>query len=177
MVNITRKTIKTVQWSLLAALGAGAGASFLLDYAPGIRAGRSFAAVMIEMLKILPCAFVLLALFEEWGKRETVVRHLGGGRSLRGYLWAVLLGGMTIGGLFVAFPVAASLHKKGASLRVIFAYLGFAGVCRIPMTLFEASFLGPKFTVVRLAVSIPLMLLAGVALGGILERKEYQITE
>ena len=177
MVKQNRKIRKFVQWSLLVLLTAGGIVSLLVNYDPGVRASESFVDVMLEMLKILPCAFVLLALFEEWIKRETVVRHLGSGRSIRGYLWAILLGGMTIGGLFVAFPVACTLHKKGASLKVIFAYLGFAGICRIPMTLFEASFLGVPFSAVRLAVTIPLMLVAGVILGGILERKGYEITE
>ena len=149
----------------------------MFDYKPGLRAGQEFGDVIIEMLKILPCAFILIALFEQWVERETVICHLGDGNRIRGYLWALLLGSMIVGGLYVAFPLAYTLHKKGASLKVIFSYLGFAGVCRVPMTLFEVSFMGFKFTLIRLAVAISLMLITGITLGSLLEKRDYQIRE
>ena len=172
MVNRSKKIIQLLLVGLFA---AGVGISFLFDYGPGIRSGREFGDVIIEMLKILPCAFILIAIFEQWVKRQTVLRHLGDGSGIRGYLWALLLGAMTVGGLYVAFPLAYTLRKKGASLKVVFSYLGFAGVCRIPMTLFEVSFLGLKFMLIRLVVAIPLMLIVGIALGGFLEKRGYQI--
>jgi len=120
---------------------------------------------------------VLIALFDVWVKREMVIRHFGKGSGIRGYLWAILLAGTTIGGLYVAFPLAYSLHRKGAKLGVTFAYIGFAGISRIPMTLFEASFMGAKFTAVRLAVSIPLITIAAVLMGRVLTKRGYDITE
>jgi len=68
-------------------------------------------------------------------------------------------------------------YKKGAGLSVVFAYVGFVGACRIPMTMFEASFLGATFTAIRLAVSIPLIVLGAVVMGSILQRRGYEITE
>jgi len=174
LVKPSKKTIQLVMVGLFVTV---VGASFLFDYEPGVRAGREFVDVMIEMLKILPCAFILIALFEQWVKQETVVRHLGDGCGVRGYLWALLLGSMVIGGLYVAFPLAYTLREKGASLKVIFSFLGFAGVCRIPMTLFEVSFMGFKFTLIRLVVAIFLMLIAGIVIGGFLEKKGYQMQE
>ena len=60
-------------------------------------------------------------------------------------------------------------------MKIIFAYLGFTGVCRIPMTIFEISFLGLPFTIVRLMVTIPLFLLIGILMGGILKKKNYEL--
>jgi uncharacterized membrane protein YraQ (UPF0718 family) len=168
---------KFIQLLLVGLFAVVLGVSFLFDYEPGIRAGQEFYDVIIEMLKILPCAFILIALFEQWVKQETVIRHLGNDSGVRGYLWALLLGSMTVGGLYVAFPLAYTLRKKGASLKVVFSFLGFAGVCRIPMTLFEVSFLGLKFTLIRLTVAIFLMLITGIILGSFLEKRDYQIQE
>lgn len=127
------------------------------------------------MLKILPCAFILIGLFEVWVKRETVEKHFGEESGLKGYLWAVLLAGTTVGGLYVAFPVAYSLHSKGARLSVIFTYLGAAAICRVPMTIFEASFLGIKFTAIRLFVSLPLVILSSILLEDYLKKTGYKI--
>ena len=165
------------QLGLAAAFGVFVAASFVFDVSAGRAMGRAFAGILLDMLALLPCAFVLIALFDVWVKRETVQRHLGRGAGPRGYLWAMLLGGMSVGGMYVAFPVAYSLYRKGARLSVVFAYVGFAGVCRIPMTMFEVSFMGPLFTAVRLAVSIPLVLLTGILMGRFLERRGYAITE
>jgi len=174
---VIKHSKKIIQLLLVGLFAVVLEVSFLFDSAPGVRAGREFGGVIIEMLKILPCAFILIALFEQWVKQEVVIRHLGGDSGIRGYLWALLLGSMIIGGLYVAFPLAYTLRKKGASLKVVFSFLGFAGVCRIPMTLFEVSFLGLKFTLIRLAIAITLMLLTGITLGSFLEKRGYQIQE
>ena len=160
-----------------AAFALFVAASTLCGYAQGVQSGREFVDVIVKMLKLLPCAFVLIALFEVWVRRETVERHLGSSKGVRGYLWSILLGGMVVGGAFVAFPLAYTLRRKGASLPVIFCFLGFAGVCRIPMTVFEISFLGWKFTVVRLVSAIILVLISGYCLGSFLERRDYRIRE
>ena len=89
-------------------------------------------------------------------QKETVEKHLGKESGIRGYTWGVLLAGTTVGGLYVAFPVAYSLYNKGAKLSVIFTYLGASAICRVPMTIFETSFMGIKFSIIRWSVSLPL---------------------
>lgn len=151
-------------------------ASWVLDFGPGKEMAGNLAVFSVDMLAILPGAFILIGLFEVWVGRETVERHLGEGSGVRGYLWAVLLAGTTVGGLYVAFPVAYSLFRKGAKLGVIFTYIGASAICRVPMTVFEASFLGAKFSAVRLLVSLPLVIVTSVLLGTYLTRKGYRFT-
>ena len=149
--------------------------SAMIDFSPGKQIGSNFIYFWADLIKILPFAFVLIGLFEVWVNRQTVERHLGAESGARGYLWAMVLSGITVGGVFVAFPVAYSLHKKGAALGVIFTYIGASAVCRIPMNLFELSFMGFKFTAIRLAVSLPLVILSSVLLGRYLKRQNYEI--
>ena len=149
--------------------------SIIIGFRPGEEIGQNFVSFSLHMLKILPCVFVLIGLFEVWVKRETIEKHFGQESGFRGYIWAVLLAGTTVGGLYVALPVAYSLYNKGAKLSVIFTYIGAAALCRVPMGIFEASFLGIKFTVIRLLVSLPLVVIASILLGNYLTRKNYQI--
>ena len=151
--------------------------SWVIDFTPGKEISNNFTSFALEMLKILPCVFILVGLFEVWVKSETVEKYLGERSGIKGYLWAVLLAGTTVGGLYIAFPVAYSLYNKGARLGVIFTYIGASAICRIPMTIFEASFLGIKFTIIRLLVSLPLVILAGMLLGNYLTKRDYRITE
>jgi len=151
--------------------------SWILGFGPGKEISHNFAVFSMEMLTILPCAFVLIGLFEVWVKRETVAKHLGEESGIKGYLWAVLLASTTVGGLYVAFPIAYSLYSKGAKLSVIFTYIGASAICRIPMTIFEASFMGMKFSVIRLLVSLPLVILTSMLLGRYLTKRNYRIQE
>ena len=149
--------------------------SYLVNFKSGKAIGDNFIKYSISMIKILPFAFILIGLFEVWVKRETVERHLGNRAGFISYIWAILLGGTTIGPMIVALPVAHSLYNKGARLSVIFTYVGAAAVCRIPMTIFEASYLGVKFTVIRYSVSIPLIILTSSIMGRYLEKKGFNI--
>jgi len=79
--------------------------------------------------------------------------------------------------VYVAFPVACSLYRKGARLAVIFTYIGDAAICRIPLTIFEASFLGIKFTLTRLLVAVPLVILSSMLLGNHLKKRGYGISD
>jgi len=148
--------------------------SFVCGFNPGKEIGHNFS---IDMLKLLPCAFILIGLFEVWVKRETIEKHFGEESGIRGYIVALLLGGATVGGLYVSFPVAYSLYGKGAKLSVILTYIGASGICRVPMAIFEASFIGIKFTIIRLMVSIPLVILTSIALGGYLTKRNYKIRQ
>ena len=151
--------------------------SWIFGFNPGKEISYNFASFSVEMLKILPCAFILIGLFEVWVKRETVEKHFGEKSGIRGYIWAMLLAGTTVGGLYVAFPIAYSLYSKGAKLSVIFTYIGASAICKIPHAVFEASFLGIKFTAIRLLVSLPLVIVASILLGNYLTKRNYKITE
>ncbi len=149
--------------------------SWTFGFNPGKEISYNFVSFSVDMFKILPCAFILIGLFEVWVKRETVEKHLGERSGIKGYIWAILLAGTTVGGLYVAFPVAYSLYSKGAKLSVIFTYLGAAAICRIPMAIFEASFMGIKFTAIRLLVSLPLVIVASMLLGNYLTKRNYKL--
>lgn len=149
--------------------------SFLFGYNPGKQIGHNFASFTLEMIKLLPFIFILIGLFDVWVKKEFIEKHLGKDSNFLSYLWAILLAGPIAGGLIAAFPVAYSLFQKGAKMSVIFTFISAAAVCRIPMTLFEASFLGIKFTMVRLLVSIPLVVVSSILLGNFLNSRDYKI--
>ena len=151
--------------------------SFMLGYNPGKEIAFNFISFLIYMLKILPCAFILIGLFEVWVKKEVIEKHLGEESGIKGYAWVILLAGTIAGGLLVAFPIAYSLYNKGAKLSIVFTYIGAAAICRIPMTLYEASFMGVKFTAIRLLVSLPLVIVTSILLGNYLSKRNYRMIE
>ena len=82
--------------------------SFIFGYNSGREIAFNLISFLLYMLKILPCAFILIGLFEVWVKKEVIEKHLGKESGIRGYLWVILIAGTIAGGLLVAFPVAYS---------------------------------------------------------------------
>jgi len=151
--------------------------AIIFNYEPGMKIGVNFYKFALEMIKIFPFAFILIGLFEVWVKNETIKKHLGTNSGKSGYFWAVLLGGCTIGPMIISLPVGYSLYNKGAKLSIVFTYIGAASICRIPMTIFEASCLGVKFTIIRYMGSLPLVIIFSVILGSYLSKKNYKINK
>ncbi len=149
--------------------------SYLAGIPSGMAIGHHLLSYLSFMIKILPCAFIIIGLFEVWVSREKVEKHLGYEGDFRGYLWAIILAGTMAGGLLVALPVASALYHKGARLSVLFTFLGASAIVRIPMTLFEASFLGFEFTAIRWLVSIPLIIISSIFLEKYLAKQNFSI--
>jgi uncharacterized membrane protein YraQ (UPF0718 family) len=134
---------------------------FLILFIPkvGLSAVKLSFKSLLEMLSVLPPIFILLGLLDVWVKRESMVKYMGEGSGTVGILLAYLIGSAAAGPLYGAFPVAGVLLKKGSKLSNVFIMLGAWSTTKIPLILFEASSLGIKFMLVRLAVDI-----AGIAI-------------
>jgi uncharacterized membrane protein YraQ (UPF0718 family) len=113
---------------------------------------------LLQMLAVLPPIFILLGLLDVWVKRETMVKYMGEGSGTVGVIIAYMIGSAAAGPLYAAFPVAGVLLRKGSKLSNVFIMLGAWSTTKIPQILFEASALGSKFMLIRLALDI-----AGIA--------------
>ncbi|SDM12222.1 permease [Halarsenatibacter silvermanii] len=128
-----------------------------------------------DMLLILPPAFVIIGLFEVWISREKVENSFGAASGVRRYIYAILLAATTVGGTFVAFPVANSLYNKGADYSSIFTYITAASLVMIPMSIMEASIIGLEFTLLRIGLSLPLVVISSILLNKLFVKMEYRL--
>jgi len=139
--------------------------SALFGYEPGIDMGWGSWRFLKTMLLMFPGAFILIGLFDAWVDRSIVERHLGDRSGILGYFWMIVLATSVMAPLVVALPIARSLSDKGARLSLVLTFLGASTVFRIPMSVFEAGYLGLPFTLVRLGVSLPLIIIFAELIG------------
>ncbi|MBN2259654.1 MAG: permease [Clostridiales bacterium] len=151
--------------------------AFLVHFDFGVKIWNNFMMFAIEMIKIIPPAFVLIGLFDVWVKRETIEKNFGKSSGMIKYLWAILLAATTVGGTFMAFPILNALYHKGAHYSSLIAYVTMASLVRIPMTVIESSTLGIKFTLIRMGVSIPVVIIFSMFLGSYLEKSDYKLPD
>ena len=154
------------------------GYSFYYQFNPGISIFKDdFWMFIKEMLYALPVMFILVGLFDVWVSKEKVQKHIGSSSGLKGVLWIMLLAFMSAGPLYTAFPVAYILWKKGTSPINIFIYLSAASIVKIPMLSFEIGFLGLKFSLMRIILSIPVFILVGIFMGKYFDKNKLEMKE
>ena len=107
-----------------------------------------------EMLMIMPIIFVLTALLDTWIDKQTIMKFLGKESKSKGTLLAFILGSVSAGPIYAAFPISVMLHKKGASVKNIVIILSTWAVVKVPMLINEVKFLGFKFMTIRWLLTI-----------------------
>ena len=140
------------KWLIVTLLALGIYAALLPDR--GTEAVIITGDGLVTMLTVVPPVFVILGLIDIWVPKETMVKYIGSEAGIKGTILAFLLGSTAAGPLYIAFPVAAVLIKKDASLFNVMVFIGAWSTTKIPLLLFELDALGVAFTSVRLALSI-----------------------
>ncbi|MCD6559865.1 MAG: hypothetical protein J7K57_08405, partial [Palaeococcus sp.] len=77
---------------------------------------------------------------------------------------AIFMGAFPTGPLYVAFPIAAALLKKGARISNIIAFLSAWACIKIPQELVELQFLGLKFMITRLLLTVVFVIVMGTVI-------------
>lgn len=125
---------------------------------------------LIEMALILPAVMILMGLFGVWVPQRVVGKYLGKASGLRGMLLAFVIGALPTGPLYVAFPLASGLRKKGTSITNIVIFLSAWACIKLPQEIVEYQFLGLKFMLIRLISTIVLVSLMAVAVDKMYEK-------
>ncbi len=127
---------------------------------------------LMEMIFILPAVMVLMGLFSVFIPSDTVVKHLGKASGSRGFFLALLFGTLPTGPLYVAFPMASTLISKGARISNIVVFLSAWACIKIPQEMVELQFLGPRFMLARLSLTIVFVGLVGLLIERLTVRRE-----
>lgn len=140
----------------------------------GFQALGISAATFKEMLLIIPPIFILLGLLDVWVPREIMMKYMGEGSGVKGVLLAFILGSAAAGPLYGAFPIAAVFMKKGVKFMNILIFIGAWSTTKVPMFMFETASLGIEFSLTRLLVDIPGILIIAFALSKLIRKEEVE---
>lgn len=127
---------------------------FIMNPAMGTDSVKNSGYYIKEMLMIMPVIFILTALLDIWVPKEKIMRYLGKEAKAKGAFLSFVVGSISAGPIYAAFPMCVMLHKKGASIRNIIIILSSWAVIKVPMLLNEAKFLGLKFMVIRWVLTV-----------------------
>lgn len=165
-----KPALRRYAWAVAAAAGFAALLAVRPELAPV--AAPKLAGQAATMLLVVPPIFLLLGLLDVWVPRETMMRFMGPGSGIKGAALAFALGTAAAGPLYGAFPVAATLMKKGAAFGNVLIFIGAWSTTKIPMLLFEMKALGAVFALSRLAIDIPGIVIIALAMQAALPKSE-----
>ncbi|KUO53333.1 MAG: permease [Desulfitibacter sp. BRH_c19] len=165
--------VKRYKWVLLLGLMLLLAVVFSPDF--GLEAASITWLNLVFMLKILPPIFLLLGILDIWVPKETMIKYVGAGSGIRGGIIAFSLGSVAAGPLYAAFPVAQMLLKKETSLINVFIFIGAWSTTKIPLILFETSALGAGFSISRLLLNIPVIIIIAYLTHKIVHKEQAAI--
>jgi len=92
-------------------------AIFIIKPNMGIASVKNSFYYIKEMIMIMPVIFILTALLDLWVPKEKITKYLGRDAKAKGVVLSLVLGSISAGPIYAAFPLCVMLHKKGASVR------------------------------------------------------------
>ena len=125
----------------------------------------------VEMMIVFPAVMVVMGLFRVWVSKDAVVKHLGKTSGGRGFLLSLFLGALPTGPLYVAFPLAASLLKKGARISNIVIFLSAWSCIKLPQEMVELQFLGVEFMVSHLILTVVFVIIMAFVIEKVMDKK------
>lgn len=135
---------------------------FFIDNNIGLKAFSIANDSFLQMLGVLPPIMLMLGLMDVWIPRDILMKYMGNNSGLFGIFLAMLIGSLAAGPMYAAFPFTAVLMKKGVKFSNIIIFMNAWCVTKISTLLFEISALGFKFTLVRLLINVPGVIIIGL---------------
>lgn len=131
---------------------------------PFVIAGLAEAVgLLLMVMPQLVAGLLMGGLIARLVSRDKVASLLGRQSGIRGLLLASAAGAVTPGGPFTSFPIVHALWVAGADAGALIAYLtAWALIGLNRLIVWELPFMGVEFTLVRVLVSLPLPILAGL---------------
>jgi uncharacterized membrane protein YraQ (UPF0718 family) len=129
----------------------------------------------IEMILILPAVMILMGLFRVFIPEDMVVKYLSNTAGIKAIFIGIAMGTLPTGPLYVAFPIASALLKKGARISCIIAFLSAWACIKIPQEMMELQFLGLKFMTARLILTITFVVIMGLLIEHLIEWSDKKL--
>jgi len=120
-----------------------------------------FKDYLLDVLPYLAIGFLLSGLIHEFVPTKWVERHLGGG-GVRPILYSTLIGTILPICCLGSLPVAVSLHRKGARLGPVLAFLVATPATSITALLVAYRLMGLRFTIFIFFAVIVMGLIMGL---------------
>ncbi len=139
--------------------------SLLFDSGKTLKGIKKGLKMFINLLPVLLLMLALVSIVLFLIPDETLVKYMGEGSGVKGWITAAGFGSIALIPGFIAYPLCGILIKSGVAYSVIAVFittLMMTGFLTLPV---EAKFFGWKVSVIRNLVSLAAALFIGLIMG------------
>ncbi len=133
----------------------------IIDKNKAFDAARYFYHLFLEIFPFLAVVFVLMVLTNLFLKTSTLVKYMGEGSGIKGWLIAVFAGIISIGAIYLWFPILRDMMDKGVKPGLIATFLYNRGI-KLNWLPLMALYFGMKYVIVLTIVTILISVLQGI---------------
>lgn len=133
----------------------------LLNKQKGIEVATCFYHLALEILPFLVVVFVLMVLINIFLKTKTLVKYMGKDSGLKGWSVAIIAGIISIGAIYMWFPLLEDMLKKGVKPGLIAAFLYNRGI-KLHWLPLMGLYFGVKYMIILTIVMILISILQGL---------------
>jgi len=133
----------------------------ILDLPSAHKALAAFGRLAIQIIPVLLLVFGIMFLSHWLLGQDRVVRFVGKGAGLGGWIFAVAGGILSSGPIYMWYPLLSDLKERGMSDRLIAAFL-YNRAVKIPLIPMMVFYFGWSFTLVLSFYMVLLSLANGV---------------
>ena len=142
---------------------------YVVNASKGMIIAKTVYLTFFEVLDIIIAVSIFIGLFQVWVKPATIVKLLGKGSGLKGFILVCTFPILMGGSLFTVFPLLKTLKDKGARTGAIASFITAWGG-KAPLLPLETKFLGWPFALVRLGFIILFAFVMGILMDWVGEK-------
>jgi uncharacterized membrane protein YraQ (UPF0718 family) len=130
----------------------------------GMIIAKTVYLTFFEVLDIIIAVSIFIGLFQVWVKPATIVKWLGKGSGVSGFILVCTFPIFMGGSLFTIFPLLKTLKEKGARVGALASFITAWGG-KAPLLPLETQFLGWPFALLRFSWAVLFSLVMGILMG------------
>ncbi len=149
------------------------GIVYLINNEKGMMAAEHFYHLTMEILPMLAVVFAIMVFTFLFLKTSVLVKYLGENSGIKGWIIAVLAGILSVGAIYLWFPVLKTLMEKGGKPGLVATFLYNRGI-KLHWLPLMALYFGLKYVIILTLVTILISILQGLIIDSFLCKKSIQ---
>jgi len=142
----------------------------LIDKQKAALTATLFIHLTSEILPFLLVVFVLMVLINLFLKTSTLIKYMGEGSGIKGWIVAVLAGILSIGAIYLWFPILKNMMDKGVKSGLVATFLYNRGI-KLNWLPLMILYFGLKYVIVLTVVTILASVVQGIIIDFLIVRK------
>jgi uncharacterized membrane protein YraQ (UPF0718 family) len=136
-----------------------------------IYTARSF----VNFIFMITPVFICIGLLDAWIDKEKMIRLMGKESGIRGMLTGLIFGLVTAVPIYALLPIAGVMLKKRCRIMNILLFICSSASIRLPLLLFEISYLGWRFAVTVFCLNVCIVICIALIIERALSEKDREL--